>query len=69
MRVLLAVMRPLLTLVRVAGCRLGGERQPAGKAKADISSVVKQTHTSVSHCETTRRIGSTGKPFLELRPG
>jgi putative transposase len=35
-QVLLPVMRPLLDLVRVSGCRLTGERLPTGKAKADI---------------------------------
>jgi hypothetical protein len=33
---LVAVMRLLLALVRVSGCRLTGERLPDGKAKADI---------------------------------
>jgi hypothetical protein len=35
-RILVAVVRLLLALVRVSGCRLNGERLPTGKAKADI---------------------------------
>ena len=35
-QILLAVVRLLLALVRVSGCRLTGDRLPDGKAKADI---------------------------------
>jgi putative transposase len=35
-QILLAVMRLLVALVRVSGCRLTGERLPDGNAKADV---------------------------------
>jgi hypothetical protein len=44
-RALLAVMRLLLTLVRVSGCRLNRERLPTGKAKADILRAVEAART------------------------
>ena len=35
-QILVTVLRLLLVLVRISGCRLKGDRLPDGKAKADI---------------------------------
>jgi hypothetical protein len=52
--ILLAVMRLLLALVRVSGCRLTGERLPTGKAKADILRAVAAARKTLSLGSTVR---------------
>ena len=57
-QVLLAVLRLLLALVRVSGCRLTGERLPTGRAKADILRAAPKTFEPAS--SSSRRVGSDG---------
>jgi putative transposase len=56
-QVLLAVLRLLLALVRVTGCRLTAERLPTGKAKSDILRAVAAARKTLSLGSTVRVLG------------
>jgi putative transposase len=56
-QVLLAVLRLLLALVRVSGCRLTGERLPTGGAKADILGAVNAARKTLSLSSAVRVLG------------
>jgi putative transposase len=56
-QILVAVLRLLLTLVRVSGCRLTGERLPADKAKADILRAVEAARKTLPLRSAVRTLG------------
>ena len=56
-QVLLAVLRLLLALVRVSGCRLTGERLPTGKAKANILRAVEAARKTLPLRSAVRVLG------------
>jgi len=56
-QILLAVMRLLLALARVSGCRLSGERLPTGKAKADILRAVELSRKTLPLRSAVRVLG------------
>ena len=55
--ILVAVMRLLLALIRVSGCRLTGDRLPDGKAKADILRAVDAVRTTLPLRSAVRVLG------------
>jgi hypothetical protein len=61
-RILVAVMRLLLALVRVSGCRLNGERLPTGKAKADILRAVEAARRALPLKSAARVLGLSLSP-------
>jgi hypothetical protein len=56
-QILVAVLRLLLALVRVSGCRLTGERLPTDKAKADILRAVDAARKTLPLRSAVRVLG------------
>ncbi len=66
-RVLASVMRLLLVLVRVTGCRLKGDRLPDGKAKAELLGAIKVARKTLPLKSVVRVLGLSASRYHAWR--